>query len=298
VTRRDPVEALAELSASDDDKARRLSSDDVFGLLVADLAEKFILLTLIPQPERRRVLSLSYTTRVSPESRKGARQSRRSRLQLLLGWRLFTFGFPLGAAGEAASFHFEMEAGPNLRIREGEGQVTLGGKDVSARVRSNVHILNFELLHVYLSGVSRRASATAVVAVGPPLAFVAKILGVVAFNATLLILGSVFFDEVSRKVSGSSVDAGVAVLLVASSLVSAYFARPGEHESTSRALFGLRAIGLISGISTYVAAVTLTVGPEGALGHAIWTGLAGIVSAATLLLLPTYFLTRRRDRIL
>jgi hypothetical protein len=280
-TRRAPLQALEDLRRSNDPKGAVLANDKAFALLVMDLTENFLLLTLVREPQQRRVLKFSYVSRMQPETE-------HSRIRRFLGWRPFRFGIPLYAVGEAGSFHFEMAAPDGLWI-SGEGEVR--HRDTLIFEKPAL-VIDRQLLHLYFQGFGRLATGRAAITLQPRYGFVQRIFSTATFNAVLLVLGAVFFDHISRKVSGNSVDAGVAVLLVASSTASAYVSRPGEHAVPLRALFGLRLIGLLSGLASYVAAIMLTVGPVGWAGHIVWIVLAAFTAIASLALLRTFLVAR------
>lgn len=247
--------------------------------LTKDLGQFFLVLTVITEPNLHRVFELSYTS-----------EFRLVRLRLhqwasrFFGWRPVSFELQLPAVGNASSFHFESHAPAGLNIAEATLVAEDGGRVWEDRIPRNQdeEVKGRRWIHLYLSRISGFATGRVRVDFFRPPAYVGRILGSVAFNATLLVLGAIHYEHVVKRIKGGSVDAGVAVLLVATSLVSAYLARSDEHELTLKALVGLRSIVLISGIATYAAAVTLTVGPSGWGGRLVWIVLASVAGALVL----------------
>ena len=273
------------LEASLSQQAQKLAREPAFDIVLADLTENFLLLAVLQErPRERRVLKLSYIEQLSARDLGFGDRARG-----FLGWRPSGYIFETPAVTDG-SYHFELGSPEGLVIREAQLVATFGERkwrdavprDDSARSGTR------ELVHLYLSGVSRLALGRARVVLSPPRAGLTRRAFFSALGNTLLLAaGCVFFPQIEARVSGNSVDAGVAVLLVSSSAVSAYLARPGEHRLTSRMLFGIRLITFLSGIATYLAAITLIVGPGGSAGRWIWGGLGGFTGAASLILLKT-----------
>jgi hypothetical protein len=79
---------------------------------------------------------------------------------------------------------------------------------------------------------------------------------------------------------------GVATILVSlPALIAVFIARPGEHELTSRLLFGVRVCVLVSGVISFAASATLLFGPGGEAREAVWWSLDGVALLMAAMLL-------------
>ncbi len=283
-----PSEAFAEFRKLPE---RGALEDPVFQMLLADLAASFILMAVLPaNSDKRRVVKYSYVEAIAVRSMRGS-----AKVFGLLAWRARRFRFLVPGIGQGASYHFECRSPEGLVVCR--GRLAAEFKDVSMKDEvPKPHATvppNREWIHLYLRNCSRFAAGAAQVELQPPRAgLIRRAFLIAGFNAVLMTLGAVFFPHVSERVKGQSVDAGVAVLLVAASLVTAYVARPGENRLTSTMLFGVRLVTFLSGLVIYVAAVTLIVGPGGDWGLRVWSAFAVLEVLYAGLLTRSFYSTR------
>ncbi len=253
------VEALLGAGRRGDAEAGAVLADPAAGFLIGDLADHWLLLALVDDLERRRVLKFAYDDRLD--------EAGRVRLSQRLGWRPLSLAVGARLAGRCASYHAEL-AGPEevrfvrtvLADLEAGALYDADGESDRAAVSS--------------SRVPRDANAQVLFQVQaerpgfPVLAF-----AVAATAAAVLVLGALVFDPTAR-VAGPP----ISVLLAASALFAGAVARSGEHRLLQTLLALPRLLLGAVGIVAVLAASTLAFGASDGTVEVVWAGCAAVAA--------------------
>ena len=223
---------------------RSSSRWDWFQKVIDDLAPHYIMLLCVEDLSRRRIVKIASDVDLV---------QRRDPLWTHLAWRPATFFFPVPGAGEAASYHFELEppdglaaSAARLDIKVKDAKYDSGNAGTPA------------LVHLYPRDAPPGESWDAVARVDlrPERRGLLRSSLVVAWVATLLLgLGAVFVHDLA-DVQG---EAGAAILLAIPATFAAFISRPSEHRLASDLYRGLRVIALVVGMVLYAAAIALVV---------------------------------------
>jgi hypothetical protein len=245
--------------------------------LAQDLATNFIVIApLGDSAGKRRIIKFSYDEPVAAHGLTSA-------IAIQAPWQATRYVFRTPSAGDALSYHFEVEAPGDLeistaglRVRAPDG-TEFADDDQGSLKRS----------HLYVSGAPYGAAGLAWVDLVPrrPGLLRAGLLTAI-FTAALLTAGRFRVHQI-----GEHRDAAMALALAIPGLVAAYIARPGEHRIATGLLFGLRLLILIAGLTAVLVAAALVAGYTGAHLRTIWTTLMAIAwicvaAIAAIVLLP------------
>jgi hypothetical protein len=181
-----------------------------------------------------------------------------------IGWAPERLVFPTPSVGQAASYHFEVELPEGLQITKGRLSAGLaypaaprGGS--AAAPFGDVVAQTVQRIHLYVEDVPQQASGVAVVRLRARSAGMVDSAFVAALVTTALLGAAAWrWDE-----AGPHLGSLVTLLLVVPGGLAAYAAtRPGEHRLTARVLFGVRALSLLTGLLSFLAAALLLLGRE------------------------------------
>lgn len=202
-----------------------------------------------------------------------------------LGWRAFGDSFKVPMAGYCSSYHFELEAPPQMEITSGRFRGTRNGATVHDSISSPTRRAHFNLSDLEpgdgLVAVSLRAQGR-------------ELLGGAALFSTLNALTLLFvLLRLHAFEADQGVDAVVSLLVVLPGILIGYIARPSEHEVLASFLTGLRIVALLSGLTSFVGALLLFAGYS---EHALRVVFIGLLSLAliTTAILVISWLARRR----
>ncbi|HLB21365.1 MAG TPA: hypothetical protein VK605_04610 [Solirubrobacteraceae bacterium] len=169
-----------------------------------------------------------------------------------LGWRDVPDSFEVPLAGYCGSYHFEVEAPPEMEVTSGTFDGTQNGDSVQDFISSPTRRAHFNL-----SGLDRSSGLVTVLL----RAHSRDLLGGAALFSALNALVLLFvFLRLSEFVNENGIDAVVATLLVIPGLLVGYVARPSEHALLTSFLTGLRLIAMTSAGTSYAGALVLFAG--------------------------------------
>jgi hypothetical protein len=175
-----------------------------------------------------------------------------------MGWKPMATAIETPLMGQAARYHFEVEAAEGLQITLAQlmtaPETDADGNEVPptlidecATSRQRVHLYST----VNKPGIAMVAAR--------PRSFTLVRTGLMASVFSLLVLLFVAFFSV-RMVQNTG--AAVSALLLAPAVLAAYIARPIDQPATNEAVFGLRALATLSGVWPLLAALTFAAGTD------------------------------------
>lgn len=243
--------------------------DDATRFLLTDLAENYVLLAVVDEIERRRVLKFAYDERVEVIAKDRGVFAR-------LGWSAELVEVATPGAARTASYHVDVVVPEEARVEAAfvydEDDGRLYGFDSEAD-RAAVHAPGVPLgartnllfgLRLERAGFPAVAAAVAVVT--------AVVLGVGALR-----------DQVDAARAGPS----VSVLLAASAVFAGAVARSGEHRLMQTLFAWPRLVLFANACCALAAAVTLAFGLCSRAVNTTWEIAAAIASACALVLVVT-----------
>jgi len=202
-----------------------------------------------------------------------------------LGWSAVEDTFRVPLAGFSCSYHFELEAPPDMEITRGRFFGTQNNLPAEDRLATPTGRAHFNL--------SRLDPSDAFVTVALR-ARSRELLGGAALFSSLNALTLLF---VLLRLRGfheeHGTDAVVAALLAIPGILIGYTTRPSEHEVLISFLTDLRRTAPLSGITSFVAALVLFAGFSEQALHAIFAVLLAF-SVGTAGVLVTSWIARRR----
>lgn len=231
----------------------------------------FTLYTYLPAVENISIVKLASRS----ESEFSASQPVAAAIRRLgLGPTTLQISMPGTADSQRNHLHFSVPDGlecTRVRVTRGVSSLKAAHQSPITPAPQYQSSLTTDRAHVYVSvdGSNHRHFAEVTVHVAPH-GLLRSMVFASAFSALVLLGGILFHDDLVRV--GNNVDAAVAILLVAPSLVSAYLARPGEHVLLGRLLRPIRYWLALSSLSVFVAAASaiLYLGPQPDLQDEIW----------------------------
>jgi hypothetical protein len=230
----------------------RLLADGALNAMAEELAQQFIMVVPLESDSgRRRVLKFNYEEPV--RSKRRGQLLLRPAAQVLesVGFKARRVDFDRLGVGHAESHHVEIAAPQQLEFIE----ATLKAVDQETDERYSDAIprgeLTGERVHLYQRGRSRSTLAAVRVRlraefIGLPLTAPA----LASLTAAVLLIGDARTAQLSKE-------AGAALLLIGPTLLAAFLVRPGEHPMATRLLLGVRALVVLSGLCSLVAAAAL-----------------------------------------
>jgi hypothetical protein len=256
--------AFRALRESQSPHALRLLSEDRFLVLLQELTWNFIvLIPLDGASGRRRVIKFAYDESALlptvPHS---------------LGWQLglqpIPFLFRTPAAGDGASYHFEIEAPDELKIND--AQLSLRGPQGEAWTDRTEGL---KRAHLYSSHSVRGAQGVGRVDIRLRRAGLLRgSLLVTAFVVVILLIARLNLGAAEQRP-----EAVAAMLAILPPVVATYVARPREHALVTEMLVGLRLLVLGAGACSFALGVALVLGAQGALLCTVSTLLAAAAVA-------------------
>lgn len=221
--------------------------------LAADLAHANLLLVALPAGQRR-IVKFAYQEEIVEGVSGDART-----VSAQLGWQATPFTLPVPALGDTESYHLSVLAPDGLMIARSQLLDLHDGRPLGAAqsaVQRAAH---------RAAGLGRETQAALRVELrsrhGGLLG--ASMLATLAC-ALLVSVGALMLRQLLDHTESSA-----ALLLLAPGVVSAYLVRPEEHRLLSRMLRGSRQLVVLSGLCSFLSALSLIAGlPERAL---FWT---------------------------
>jgi hypothetical protein len=246
----------------------QLQSRHGFSGLADNLRRNFVLYLPISEDMQgtRQVVKLAFDAPRPPVQPRGFRER--------LGWAEVPDRFRVPLAGFCSSYHFEIDAPPEMEITHGRFVGTSDGQPVFDEIRVPTGSAHFHLTDLdqsdALVDISLRARSR-------------ELLGGIAM---LSLLNAGMLGFVTARLHGfleaHGTDAAVAALLVLPGLLTGYIVRPGEHPVLAGFLTDLRRAALAAGLTSFLAALILFAGySEGTTKHVfiVLTILAALSSS-------------------
>jgi len=272
------IEELFSAKEAGDKEAATLLDDRAATLLLSDLASRYLLLAVVDDIQKRRVLKYGYE--MSLTWRSPANFSQR------LGWEPLGIATEIPEASRSASYHAEIEIPEELRIDA-----------------SFIHDAKRPAIYAFDGETDRAALHAPAVPIGshPRLVFgvrlersgfptVAAAVGWV--TALILLIGALFGDLPAAGSSG----APLSVLLAGSALFAGAVARSDEHQLV-RAMFQLpRALLVLNALAGLTAGAVLALGFCPEVVETTWTITAAIAVVTACILSFTFFKGARPRR--
>lgn len=269
----------SEIQGHENPEGSRLLSDVVFRFLSEELTRNFILFTPVRLPtEAAGVLKLEYVAPLIWESVNVPKR---------LGWHPHLFSFQIASAGQAASYHVEVEAPEGLELKRA-ALLRQGQADAVTEVwgrKSRIHLnttdqprfVNYSLdvqLQPQRRGILRSALAGS--------AF--------TFGAVLVLL------LLRNRLLGDSVDTSAVAAIVFSvpAIVLILVNRTSEHGLAERLLIGVRSVTAVSFLSALVATAIIVFGYRGLPATASLVVCFFVTTSALGALIGTYKLSRTK----
>ncbi|MFN2587440.1 MAG: hypothetical protein ABR613_04880 [Actinomycetota bacterium] len=227
-----------------------LLEDEDFGRWIYTLVDSFILFA--PVTPGRRILKFTYLTQV--ERARGMR-ARIVRVLGSFGWLPIRYVFPTPALGETASYHLEVAAPDGLSLVAADLWVHPSEPEYELPLVKPVPGFR-TIAHFYVAGGESEDRGVALLTVGAP----ARSLVTVSAAACLLV--AVLLSIVAAVPLEGLVDLGDAtsIFLAFPGLLALAAIRTGEHPVLRYVLSGLRAIVIVCGVATLVAALQIAIG--------------------------------------
>jgi hypothetical protein len=279
--------ALARILQPGTAAGQRILEHPELTTLAVDFADNFML--YLPMtgntPGQRLVVKIAYDSPRNAPRVSGALER--------LGWRPATDGFDVPPTGYGASYHFELEAPPEMEVAYGRFFATRNGKLIHDTLDGPVRRAHFNLADVDRGfgqvwiGLKARSSE---------LLGGAALFAFVNFAALIFVrarLHHIVTDPGVATTSGGGTEPAVAALLAIPAVLIGYLLRPGEHEILSAFIALPRLAALGSALTALLAAALLFGGySAGTLGD-LYLALAGMAGACALVVGASWLGQRR-----
>jgi hypothetical protein len=226
-----------------------LLSQAPFVAVARDLARNFVLYLPVSKREagKRRIVKLAFDSGRAPLS------VRDSGFRALLGWKAADDSFEVPLAGYCRSYHFELDAPPEMEITQGAfycsrdsptGSVLIGDRVKVPCARAHFNLARADRLpgRVFVSLRVRTTDLLAAVAL------------LSALNAVVLLFVRL---RLHHFIADKTSDGLVAALLVVPSALIGYITRPSVHPVLAGFLSGIRVVATISALTAFVGALFL-----------------------------------------
>jgi hypothetical protein len=253
-----------------------LSTSDVFKDFLRSFARNFILVTLVPGTAgTRRVLKFAYHSPVEEVA-----LGWRTRAAKAMGWQAREYNLGLPGLVNCESYHVEIEVPDGVSV-DGAVLFERGLEDTNAEEIPDDHLGAFarsgsSSVHFHASSKgNENAEVRLWVRIAREGWLTAAALATVGV-AVVAVANAAFLHRLLEPPGKQgSVSTDVAALLMGLVAVLASFAvRVGEHPVTSRAVFGVRLVAMLSVATPLAAGWVLAFGPKGKALEAVWWGLA------------------------
>ncbi len=240
----------------------RLLNDSLFRSLLVQLTFGFLLLADTPgvNQGQTQIFKLSYGSPYELD--------RPTFIERML-FRSHKVEILLPAMGDSPSSHVRIVGPPDVRMGSIELSGSTNGEMYSAR-------LSAERAHLYGSSLTRGYYVATVGLRVPMAGALRAMLLSTAFATAVLWVGLAELHRLEGP--GTSVEAAVALLLVAPGVVSVYFTNPGEHKVASFLLRPLRYVVAVISLLSFASAGVLLLGYAGIALEATWTGFAVVAT--------------------
>jgi hypothetical protein len=262
---------LAEAKEAGDESARAFLEDVSSVRLLKDLTQRYLLLAVVDDVQRRRLFKYSYEFPLT-------------RLQFSMGSRLGWESLPIQAevpvAARTASYHAEIVVPEELRID--------GSFIFDAEQSGVVYAVEGETDRalLYASEIPRDARPFLVFAVRlerPGFPFVAA---AIAWATALILIVGARFGDLSPSASPG---APLSLLLAGSALFAGAVARSGEHRLVRVLFFGPRIVLVLNALAGLVAGAVLALGFCNQVVSTTWNAAAVIAVLGACILSITFY---------
>jgi hypothetical protein len=251
----------------------QLLSQTPFVAVANDLAFNFVLYL----PVTRQEIGMRRIVKISFEAPRPALDVAASGIGARIGWRAAQDRFAVPLAGYCQSYHFELEAPPEMEITAG---VFVGGRSPT-EVASDSLTAPVVRAHFHLAQLER----------GPGAVFVslrARASGLLSGAALFSLVNALVLLFVLWRLSAFSqekaTDAVVSALIVVPGLLVGYIARPTEHQVLTSFLTALRAAAMVSVLTAFAGALVLFAGFSEQALESIYVALACFATGAFVVL--------------
>jgi hypothetical protein len=273
------AELIERLNAlDDDDPLKPLSGMPVFTDFLRNLASNFVLVTLVSGGiGERRILKFAYHSPVEeiPGHRRGMIAS-------AMGWQQREYNLPLPGLVNCESYHVEVEVPEGVTV-DGAVLFERGSDITDAEGIPDDHVGAFtragrRSFHFHASSKgNEKAEVRLWVRIAREGWLTAAALATMGV-AAIAVANALFLHRLTGPPgSTGTISTDVAALLMGLVAVLASFAvRVGEHPVTSRAVFGVRFVTMLSVATPLAAGWMLAFGPKGHALQAAWWVLAGV----------------------
>jgi hypothetical protein len=251
-----------------------LEAQPAFVALASDLALNFVLYLPVQPREAgmRRIVKLGFDSN---------REELSPAFFARLGWTAAEDAFVVPLAGYSRSYHFELEAPPEMEITRGIFVAASETASGDTRLESNALDSSALRAHFYLAGLARRGGIVVVaLRVANREALGAATLLAVANLAVLVFV----LRRLEAFRAARTSDAVVAALLVVPGVLIGYITRPANHPVVARFLTGFRFAATVSVATSFVAALVLFAGYSVKTLEAVFSVLAGAALLAAMAL--------------
>ena len=263
------VECMRRAAEHGDPQLQALLEDEWVRFLLLQLATNYVLLAVVDDIGRRRVLKFGYDEQA--EERRPVPQ----RLAEGAGITPLVLTMDVPAAGRTASYHAEIVIPEELRIDVAvlydEDTLTIHAVDQNAD-RGAVHAPGFDsnaraMLVVFLR-VQREGLPTIALAVA-------------TVTAVVLIIGAWLVDVPTGAARSTATGATITILLAAQALFVGAIAQRGEHRLVRRLFFLSRALLVMTALMALSAAAVLAFNQSTEAVDRVWKVAAGVTVATT-----------------
>jgi hypothetical protein len=261
---RDLVEADAATADSTSRAAQALLAYEPFVQLARTVASSYpLVVTLNPSGPARRILILTFETSFTTTSRW------RQRLSASLGWSVTNLYFAPTSVGFARAYEFEFEVPAGLEVSDADWyNVERRDAETPFAAPAVFTSIGSRFARLTLTGTSRADVALVLLSLRIARGYAWSVLVAALVPAVATTAGFVRLSELA-----SAPDASIALLLAVPTLLAASVAQFGRGGPAIGLVATSRAILLISGLVTFVAAFGLVLFPPNLLvGHRAMPG--------------------------
>lgn len=258
---------------------RHLLEQQDFVTLAREFAGGFVLYIPVTNADvgKRRILKMGFDSpkpAVRPENISGR-----------LGWSPVNDRFPVPLAGYASSYHFEVQAPPDMVVVRGEFVGIRSGAIVTDPLRTAV-----ECAHFNLAALDRRLGLVVVSLSARARELLGGVFILAAANA---LAQAVVLFRLHEIRTDHSVDPVVAVLLALPGVLLSYVVRPGEHRILAGFLSGVRRAAQLCAATSFGAAITVFGGFSAGFTRAVMIVLVAVAASCAAILAGSWGLQRR-----
>lgn len=265
--------AWSRIFQEDTAKGGKLQSRPAFLALAHDLAMNFVLYLPTTSGEigNRRIVKLSFdASRPRLEPRRGGLLAR-------LGWEAVGDGFDVPLVGYGHSYHFELEAPPEMEITAGIFSAKREGPKGSEDVSDLADACPCRRAHFNLSRADRQPGQVLATFRLQRTDLISGVALLTVVNVAALIFVMLRLHQFQEQ----KADAAIPALLALPGVLIGYVTRPSQHPVLAGFLSALRTAAMVSALTAFAAGLVLVAGyPESTLEW-ILRGLLAVAAASS-----------------